>query len=735
MFKSSAVFDKNLEKATSLTNLESDWNSILRICDCIRQNDIQPRQALNAIKKKLNSTNPNVQLMALQVLESCVKNCGSFFHIELATKEFMEEFHMILKNTIDNKVKNEILRLVQCWAHAFRKEPSYKAVQDEMRLMKAEGFQFPALKENDAMFYADSAPEWSDGEHCNRCRLQFTLIARKHHCRNCGQVFCAKCSSKTSTIPKFGIEKEVRVCDVCFDKLNKKIEVKTNSSTDESKHKNNPTDNKSPSKTKTEQEIQEEEELQLALALSKSEAENRERMHQSSKFKASSILNSSPSSLSRSSSNKKNTKSSSSKNTSSGKKLKDYDSENDDPELARYLNREYWEQRTNILGDYEPSPSPSAPISKADPVADIKVIQQNKLTNGDSELDNFAKTLHSTLEIFVNRLNSNKLRGRAITNDSGVQALFMNLTNMHSHLMMYMQQSSEARSNCERLQDKINQIRDARAALDALREEHREQLKRAAEEAERIRQIQMAQKLEIMRKKKQEYLEYQRELAIQRMQEQEREMMMRTEQIKFASGQNANLPMALSSNHQWNITQSTASAYPVAETLADPNKQVQPNYYVDNLHSFQNTAAISHVNRQPVLVSQPPNIHQSNPIMNGQTYSAAVATAQQMNPQTTTATIVGVVPSHSAQMIPQTSNVPGHAMVAHIMPHFVPITAPQVAYISGQYHSTPEMMVQQYPTNPTLMTNVGNQQPPSSNNNNQTPQQPSVKEELLISFD
>ncbi|KPM03590.1 hepatocyte growth factor-regulated tyrosine kinase substrate-like protein [Sarcoptes scabiei] len=674
MFKSSAVFDKNLEKATSLTNLESDWNSILRICDCIRQNDIQPRQALNAIKKKLNSTNPNVQLMALQVLESCVKNCGSFFHIELATKEFMEEFHMILKNTIDNKVKNEILRLVQCWAHAFRKEPSYKAVQDEMRLMKAEGFQFPALKENDAMFYADSAPEWSDGEHCNRCRLQFTLIARKHHCRNCGQVFCAKCSSKTSTIPKFGIEKEVRVCDVCFDKLNKKIEVKTNSSTDESKHKNNPTDNKSPSKTKTEQEIQEEEELQLALALSKSEAENRERMHQSSKFKASSILNSSPSSLSRSSSNKKNTKSSSSKNTSSGKKLKDYDSENDDPELARYLNREYWEQRTNILGDYEPSPSP-------------------------------------------------------------IQALFMNLTNMHSHLMMYMQQSSEARSNCERLQDKINQIRDARAALDALREEHREQLKRAAEEAERIRQIQMAQKLEIMRKKKQEYLEYQRELAIQRMQEQEREMMMRTEQIKFASGQNANLPMALSSNHQWNITQSTASAYPVAETLADPNKQVQPNYYVDNLHSFQNTAAISHVNRQPVLVSQPPNIHQSNPIMNGQTYSAAVATAQQMNPQTTTATIVGVVPSHSAQMIPQTSNVPGHAMVAHIMPHFVPITAPQVAYISGQYHSTPEMMVQQYPTNPTLITNVGNQQPPSSNNNNQTPQQPSVKEELLISFD
>ena len=55
----------------------------------------------------------------------------------------------------------------------------------------------------------------------------------------------------------------------------------------------------------------------------------------------------------------------------------------------------------------------------------------------------------------------------------------------------------------ETLQDKLAQIRDAREALDALREDHREKLRREAEEAERIRQIQLAQKLEIMRQKKQ----------------------------------------------------------------------------------------------------------------------------------------------------------------------------------------------------------------------------------------
>lgn len=59
----------------------------------------------------------------------------------------------------------------------------------------------------------------------------------------------------------------------------------------------------------------------------------------------------------------------------------------------------------------------------------------------------------------------------------------------------------------EGLQDKLTQVKDARAALDALREEHKERLRREAEIAERQRQLQMAQKLEIMRQKKQEYLQ------------------------------------------------------------------------------------------------------------------------------------------------------------------------------------------------------------------------------------
>lgn len=201
-------------------------------------------------------------------------------------------------------------------------------------------------------------------------------------------------------------------------------------------------------------------------------------------------------------------------------------------ELSHYLNRSYWETRqTDSIDVNTTRSSPSVPASA--PVAnqntDIK-FKENGLV--DVAMDDFVNTLRSQVEIFINRMKSNSSRGRSIVSDSSVQSLFMSLTSMHSQLLKYIQQHDDSRLYYERLQDKLAQVKDARAALDALREEHRQKLKREAEEAERQRQLQMAHKLEIMRKKKQEYLQYQRQLAIQRIQEQEREMQMRQEQQK-----------------------------------------------------------------------------------------------------------------------------------------------------------------------------------------------------------
>ena len=57
------------------------------------------------------------------------------------------------------------------------------------------------------------------------------------------------------------------------------------------------------------------------------------------------------------------------------------------------------------------------------------------------------KGLSSSIDVFVNRMNSNSARGRSIINDSAVQTLFATLQNMHPQLLQYLQAQEEKR--CE----------------------------------------------------------------------------------------------------------------------------------------------------------------------------------------------------------------------------------------------------------------------------------------------
>ncbi|KER21828.1 hypothetical protein T265_15007, partial [Opisthorchis viverrini] len=52
------------------------------------------------------------------------------------------------------------------------------------------------------------------------CSVRFSITERKHHCRNCGKVFCSKCSRFETEIRRLRIFKRVRVCQACFTMLN-----------------------------------------------------------------------------------------------------------------------------------------------------------------------------------------------------------------------------------------------------------------------------------------------------------------------------------------------------------------------------------------------------------------------------------------------------------------------------------------------------------------------------------
>ena len=49
------------------------------------------------------------------------------------------------------------------------------------------------------------------------CIVAFSITNRKHHCRNCGQIFCSDCSSKQATMENY--KKPQRVCESCFGEL------------------------------------------------------------------------------------------------------------------------------------------------------------------------------------------------------------------------------------------------------------------------------------------------------------------------------------------------------------------------------------------------------------------------------------------------------------------------------------------------------------------------------------
>uniref|UniRef100_T2MIM2 Hepatocyte growth factor-regulated tyrosine kinase substrate n=1 Tax=Hydra vulgaris TaxID=6087 RepID=T2MIM2_HYDVU len=516
-------FDKLLESATSQMLLEPNWATNLEICDSIRQKDVTPAYAVKKIRSQIQDANPHISIYALVVMETCVKNCGQPFHEEINNHEFMSELKQ-LAQTGTAPVKEQILTMIQAWNHVFRNKPQFQPILATYNLLKMEGVKFPELKESDAMFTADHAPEWKEGDVCNLCRTKFSMLTRQHHCRACGEVFCNKCSSKTSIIPKIGMEREVRVCDTCFDEINPNTgkEIKNPKKEDNGlpeEYLKSDLYKEEQRKTQTSQSLsQEEEELQLALALSLSE-------EQSSKSVSSRGWSTPQQSYTAPSNNYlSNEKISANISKSSESKPSLYSKavtslqevSSNQPELELYMDRSYWEKKKAEIQ----SSTPSAPSA-------ISSDQTNDLTReyaDDSEevSENatvFYETMDKSIAMFVNRMTEVSSKGKHIAMDPTVQSLFSSLTAMHPQLLNLIEDQEESQNNYEAMLTKLSVIREARESLNDMRAQYVEKTRQQELEQEMLRRMQMEQKLELMRQQKQEYLEYQHVLQLQRQQE------------------------------------------------------------------------------------------------------------------------------------------------------------------------------------------------------------------------
>ncbi|KAI8624165.1 VHS-domain-containing protein [Xylariaceae sp. FL1651] len=147
-----------IASACSPENFEPNLALNLEIADLINsKKGTAPREAAIAIVNYVNSRNPNVGLLALSLLDICVKNCGYPFHLQISTKEFLNELVRRFPERPPfryTRVQSKILEAIEEWRSTICETSRYKEdlgfIRDMHRLLSYKGYHFPEVRKDDA---------------------------------------------------------------------------------------------------------------------------------------------------------------------------------------------------------------------------------------------------------------------------------------------------------------------------------------------------------------------------------------------------------------------------------------------------------------------------------------------------------------------------------------------------------------------------------------------------------
>ncbi|KAF4337549.1 ADP-ribosylation factor-binding [Fusarium beomiforme] len=147
-----------IQAACSPENYEPNLALNLEIADLINsKKGTAPREAATAIVNFINHRNPNVALLALGLLDICVKNCGYPFHLQIGTKEFLNELVRRFPERPPmrpTRVQAKILEAIEEWRGTICETSRYKEdlgfIRDMHRLLSYKGYVFPEVRREDA---------------------------------------------------------------------------------------------------------------------------------------------------------------------------------------------------------------------------------------------------------------------------------------------------------------------------------------------------------------------------------------------------------------------------------------------------------------------------------------------------------------------------------------------------------------------------------------------------------
>ncbi|CAJ0836377.1 5049_t:CDS:10, partial [Entrophospora sp. SA101] len=145
-------------RACNPQSVEPDLALNLEIADLINQKKQNyPRDAAMHIVRLVNHRNPTVAWLALTLLDICVKNCGYPFHLQIATKEFLNELVRKFPEkspAIPNPIQLKILEFIQEWKITIcttsRHKDDLVHINDMYRLLVYKGYIFPEIDDQSA---------------------------------------------------------------------------------------------------------------------------------------------------------------------------------------------------------------------------------------------------------------------------------------------------------------------------------------------------------------------------------------------------------------------------------------------------------------------------------------------------------------------------------------------------------------------------------------------------------
>ncbi|KAF2219952.1 VHS domain-containing protein [Elsinoe ampelina] len=147
-----------IQNACDPQNFEPNLALCLEIADLINsKKGNAPREAAITIVNYINHRNQNVSLLALALLDICVKNCGYPFHLQISTKEFLNELVRRFPERPPiraTRTMNRILELIEEWRSTICQTSKYKEdlgfIRDMHRLLSYKGYVFPEVRREDA---------------------------------------------------------------------------------------------------------------------------------------------------------------------------------------------------------------------------------------------------------------------------------------------------------------------------------------------------------------------------------------------------------------------------------------------------------------------------------------------------------------------------------------------------------------------------------------------------------